>query len=232
MYTDNIFIGTRRNIPYVWAYMILGQVVAISVASSLFFAVILVSNPIANKEPSNNLKRSLCLSTIGGIVTVIVSPYVATTSAFMVNLLIMHILLVFPLIHLQESSSSSSTTFNLVLYTLAASANFSIYVNQWCRCLDTLIPLSKNLLHDIYHQIITTFFHHPAQSSISYDIVCMQFISVAWMWTYSKSEYKQIPIWAALLMVLTPLLSASVTLPLFLAGCEYKKLVTKEIKKM
>lgn len=225
--------GTRRKIPYVWVYMLLGQVVAISVAASLFFATILVYKPIVNREPSNGLIKSLFFSTVGGAATVILSPFVASTSAFLPNLLVMHILLIFPLVHLQNTSASKNKTiiYHIILYTLAAGSNFSIYVNQWFRCIDSLLVANssrQHLLHDIYSMIVDTFFHHPAQSSISSDIVCMQFISMAWMWTYSRSEFKGLPIWVLALIGLTPILSASVTLPVFLGCCEYKKLLIED----
>jgi hypothetical protein len=210
--------------------MILGQVVAISVASSLFFAVMFSYPPILNKHPSEKLLKSLTLSTIGGIITVIISPYVASTNAFMPNLLVMHILLIFPLtskkfIPLPATFSSIKTPLYIsTLYIFAAGANFSIYINQWIECLSTLQIQSNNFIYDIFYSLYSTFFGHPAQSSISSDVVCMQIITVAWMYTYCKSEYKSMPRWVIYLIILTPILSASVTLPLFFAGYEFNKL--------
>jgi hypothetical protein len=226
------YLGSRRRIPYIWAYMILGQVVAISVASSLFFAVMLSYQPIINKHPSEKVLKSLTWSTIGGIITVIISPYIASTSAFMPNLLVMHILLIFPLasykfIELPTFNSSIKTPLYIsTLYTLAAGANFAIYMNQWLQCLSTLQVRSNSILDDIFYMLYSTFFGHPAQSSISSDIVCMQLITLAWIYTNSKSEFGNsgVPKWVYYLMGLTSVFSASVTLPLYFAGIEYKKL--------
>ncbi|KAL9542523.1 hypothetical protein MBANPS3_008573 [Mucor bainieri] len=218
--------GTRRRIPYIWAYMLIGQVVAISFASSLFFAVLLAYAPITNKEPSPRLLKTLTLTSVGGILTVVLSPYVADTEAFMVNLLIMHVLLIFPLVYVESSSalsSKSASLYAIILYSLAAGANLSIYANQWFQCLATLAPLGQHTWYEIYHTALTTFFGHPAQSSVSSDIVCMQFISVAWMFTASKRDYPQVPSWVWILMAATPFLSASFTLPLFFAGYEYDR---------
>lgn len=206
--------------------MLIGQVVAISFASSLFFAVLLAYVPISNKEPSPRLLKTLTLTSIGGIITVVLSPFVANTDAFMVNLLVMHILLIFPLVYVESSStlsSKSASTYAIILYALAAGANLSIYANQWFACLDTLTPFDEHTWYAIYDTAITTFFSHPAQSSVSYDIVCMQFISVAWMYTASKRDYQNVPSWVWILIATTPLLSASVTLPLFFAGYEYDR---------
>lgn len=229
------YIGSRRRIPYIWAYMILGQVVAISVASSLFFAVMLAYPPVINKSVSEKLLWMLALSTVGGIITVIISPYVAATEGFMPNLLVMHILLIFPLaskkfIPLPAFSSIKTPLFIITLYTFAAGANLSIYINQWLVCLSTLEVQSNSFISDVYSMLLGTFFGHPAQSSISYDIVCMQIISIAWMCTSSKYQYKCIPSWVLGLLLLTPIFSASVTLPLFFAGCEYQNLTIKNSK--
>lgn len=215
--------------------MLLGQVVAISVASSLFFAVMLAYPPTINKNVSKKLLWTLSLSTVGGIITVIISPYVAATGGFMPNLLVMHILLIFPLaskkyIPLPDFSALSTPLFIITLYTFAAGANFSIYINQWLACLATLQVKSGSFICDVYTALIGTFFGHPAQSSISYDIVCMQIISVAWMLTSSKNHHKTTPSWVLGLVVLTPVFSASVTLPLYFAGCEYQNLTIKKNK--
>ena len=132
--------------------MLIGQVVAISFASSLFFAVLLAYVPISNKEPSPRLLKTLTLTSIGGIITVVLSPFVANTDAFMVNLLVMHILLIFPLVYVESSStlsSKSASTYAIILYALAAGANLSIYANQWFACLDTLTPFDEHTWYAI-----------------------------------------------------------------------------------
>lgn len=217
--------------------MILGQVVAISVGASLFFAVMLSNQPVRNKRASPKLLKALTLSTVGGIITVIVSPFVAETGGFMPNLLIMHILLVFPLVALNyipgtEFTSTKTGLHVMALYLLAAGANFSIYIHQWIECLTVLEVESNSFIYDVFHKLFTTFFGHPAQSSISYDIVCMQIISMAWMYTESKNAFKHMPNWCAYLLLSTPVLSASVTLPLFFAGCEYELISVKKKDKI
>ncbi|KAI8051404.1 uncharacterized protein B0P05DRAFT_562621 [Gilbertella persicaria] len=200
--------GNRRGIPYIWAYMLLGQVVAISVASSLFFAVMLAYTP--TQEPSYGLLKRIAACVVGGLITVILSPFVAEGDGFMPNLLVMHILLILPLMRSNTTPQKPSQAI-MMMYTLAAGANLAIYVNQWFECIFSLSSFSLSGMLDAW---ITVFFHHPAQSSISSDIVCMQLISIAWMWTQHTS---------ILLISLTPIFSASVTLPLHFAWTEYQK---------
>lgn len=213
--------------------MLLGQVVAISVASSLFFAVMLCYQPVVNKHPSDKVLKSLACSTIGGIITVIISPYVATGSGFMPNLLVMHILLILPLasrcklIELPTFNNSIKTPLYIsTLYTLAAGANFAIYINQWLECLSTLEIRSNSILDDVFYMIYSTFFGHPAQSSISSDIICMKIITMTWIYTQTKTTTVSTSnnSWAYYLIAFTPIFSASVTLPLYFAITEYKKL--------
>ncbi|KAG2233961.1 hypothetical protein BDF21DRAFT_450291 [Thamnidium elegans] len=226
--------GYKRGIHHIWAYMILGQVVAISVGSSLFFAVMLSHQPIPYRQAPSKLLTSLAVSTIGGIITVIISPFVAATEGFMPNLLVMHILLVFPLVALNylpaiEYTSNKTGLSVMALYLLSAGANFSIYVHQWIECLSVLEVQSNSFICDVFNKLFSTFFAHPAQSSISYDIVCMQIISVAWMYTQSKHIFNSVPCWIIALMLSTPILSASVTLPLFFAACEYETFSVQKI---
>ncbi|KAI8994552.1 hypothetical protein BDB01DRAFT_846590 [Pilobolus umbonatus] len=214
--------GARRQLPYLWAYMLLGQVVAISTSAALFFAVMISYQPIAKSNPSFTSLYTLCISSVSGIITVVISPYVASTELFMHNLLIMHLLLFLPLINQKYIQISDMKIHVLIisLYIFAAGTNLVIYVNQWLQCIVTT-PRSDHIISDLIHQLISTFFAHPAQSSISYDIVCVNVISIAWMLTHVKSYTSR---WVYMTILLTPLLSASVTLPLFLATTEYRLL--------
>ncbi|CEP17449.1 hypothetical protein [Parasitella parasitica] len=196
--------------------------------------MLLTFEPITNKEPSSRLLKTLTFTSVGGILTVVLSPFVADTDAFMANLLVMHILLIFPLVYTESStslSSKSASAYAIVLYSLSAGANLSIYANQWFNCLATLAPFNQHTWYQVYNTAITTFFGHPAQSSVSYDIVCMQLISIAWMYTASQRDYKHVPGWVWVLIVATPLMSASFTLPLFFAGYEYGKATQTSAKR-
>ncbi|OBZ88829.1 hypothetical protein A0J61_03121 [Choanephora cucurbitarum] len=203
--------GHRRQIPFIWAYMLLGQVVAISFASSLAFAVILAYP--ASKEPSDDLLKRIVLCIVGGLGTVVLSPFVAKGEGFMLNLLTMHILLILPLFQTKTSSTKQPMVI-MMIYVFASGANLMIYLQQWYQCLSSLSSFWPST---ILEQLITVFFHHPAQSSISSDIVCMQLITMTWIWIHRRTPY------ALPLLVMTPLLSASVTLPLFFSLMEYQK---------
>ncbi|KAG0163722.1 hypothetical protein DFQ28_011318 [Apophysomyces sp. BC1034] len=211
--------SVRRGIRYPWAFMLLGQVVAISVASALFFAVAWTM-PRFQYAPSRTSGAVLMLSVIGGCVTVVMSPFVANTVYFMPNLLVMHALLIFPLVSNTEPDETEKRKHGshlvMTLYTAAAGANFAIYV---AHCFECLMTLSS--IWDILPQLVCTFLAHPAQSSISADIVFVNLISIAWIVVNGRET------WHWYVAGLTPFLSASVTLPLFLAGQEYDLIAFK-----
>jgi hypothetical protein len=217
-------LAQRRNIPFPWAYMLLGQVVAISFASCLFFAVMAALPSRAAGNTQFNAPVTAFCSAIG-IATVLISPFVATSSAFMPNLLAMHAVLIVPLIlpeRLLRPYTSRQSLALAAIYLFAAGANFANYLQQIFSLLAT--SESKNLIQ----LMVNILYSHPAQSSIGWDIICVSLFSVAWMIADSRSLDR--PKSAAhlgvsqkvayILSICTPFLSISTTLPLYLAWRE------------
>ncbi|ORZ18518.1 hypothetical protein BCR42DRAFT_411062 [Absidia repens] len=204
--------GSRRRISHIWAYMVFGQVVAISTSSALFFAVCLLhqTQPVLTTTTNINTKTTpswiliglLFLVSMGGLITVERTPGLTASDEFLPNLLLMHGLLVLPLIYLAISNNTMTATAAttdegetstqqqqqrkqrnmksyaiIILYTVGAIANMYLIFEQWRRTVDltTAHPL------DIISNLARVFLQHPAQSSISSDVVCVHVISVAWM---------------------------------------------------
>lgn len=98
--------GRRRNVEYLWVYMLIGQIVAISFAQSLFFAALALSPAVLPRAPAPNeplgpppgqtfvLVGSVVVSAIG---TTLV-PARVSSSLFLPILLGIHFLAVLPLI--------------------------------------------------------------------------------------------------------------------------------------
>ncbi|KAI8339593.1 hypothetical protein BC941DRAFT_490450 [Chlamydoabsidia padenii] len=219
--------GYRRQIPYVWAYMIFGQVVAISTSSALFFAVCLAyqqhnNNNTSSVTPSWALIGSLFISSIGGLITVQRTPQLTDSDDFLPNLLIMHGLLVLPLVYLATTTrtlsgkGSYAKSYTIIaLYTIGSVANLYLISQQWTR---TIMTVSTP--QEILTQLFKTFLQHPAQSSISSDVVCVYVISIAWMLLNTSSP----SLLVYSLVIFTLFLSPSVTLPIYLAVDEYRRL--------
>ena len=74
--------------------MLLGQIVAISVACNLFFTLLSVTEP--KRGARLYARPTLWLSVLASLITVAISPYTDETT-FLPNLLVMHVLLIIPL---------------------------------------------------------------------------------------------------------------------------------------
>jgi hypothetical protein len=217
------FAAQRRNIPYVWAYMLLGQVVAISFAACLFFAV-MCCLPI---KPTGTIAFNVPITAICaaiGTATVIISPFVATSSGFMPNLMLMHAVLVVPLTlpsdWLQPYTTRQSRGL-AAIYLFSAGANAVNFLQQ-------LIVAIMTAKTQLIPEMISVFFGHPAQSSIGCDILCVNIFCASWMIVDSRSldrpkqglNSKMSRKIAYILYASTPVLGISTTLPLYLAWRE------------
>ncbi|KAH9974509.1 hypothetical protein BJV74DRAFT_953770 [Russula compacta] len=105
--------GREYNVKHVWAYMLLGQLVAISVAANLFFLALppaAAATAENSKKPAErgaaavSAKRTrtvppvLWLSVLASLATVFLVPHSLRHDYFLSNLLVMHALLVIPLL--------------------------------------------------------------------------------------------------------------------------------------
>ena len=200
--------------------MLLGQVVAISTASALFFAFVLAFPKTDLAGPSRRLAATLFICVFGGVITVVVSPFVAMSEGFLPNLLVMHILLIFPLLPSKPViyNYTEQSIFVTGIYTLSAGATLSICVHQWILCF-----VETGSIYGTLVSMVDIFFAHPAQSSISSDVVWVHILCMTWMLVDRLSKVKNgtaisLPVLA--LFFLTPILTVSVTMPLYLAYSE------------
>ncbi|CAO3598855.1 unnamed protein product [Absidia cylindrospora] len=227
--------------------MIFGQVVAISTSSALFFTVCLLyqTQPVlttttnTKTTPSWILIGLLFLVSMGGLITVDRTPGLTASDEFLPNLLLMHGLLVLPLLYLAITNNATiaATTDErkkstqqqhhhlksyaiIILYIVGAMTNMYLISQQWRRTVDltTTHPLA------IISNLVRVFLQHPAQSSISSDVVCVHVISVAWMLVDARTARTvTVPFWPVIsLVACTPILSPSVTLPLYFAIHEFR----------
>lgn len=163
---------------------------AISVASNLFFAAVILHRPssssreqdpkLAPPKPkpvpkgASAAKQTLVPSRVYvpillSHLTILISPTVAAPDSrwFLPNLLIMHLLLVVPLLNLtapsvRTKSSIPAHTFYFLLAALALVPRAQTYLS-----LSKLSLSGPGLPEGLW----STLHEHPAQSSIGYDIV-------------------------------------------------------------
>lgn len=227
-----LFSGKRHNIKHLWAYMLLGQIVAISVAANLFYLACLLAQPPTLKSDIRSAKAGprLWLSVLLSLVTVAISPMTSQRS-FLPNLLVMHSLLFVPLLpghttfmegNLPAKEGDSTTNedteeekFSIrvkYLYRIVQLASAAIHIRT---ALTTVKYLQQGSFGSHIAEAAWKVLHsHPAQSSIGWDVVWTSISFVAWIATRPahpthSSKYITMPY----LLFATPIASVGVTAP-------------------
>lgn len=168
---------------YIWAYMLLGQVVAISVASNLFYYALAVSRAPTPKSTAA-LSRpvvppELWLSVLLSFAAIAYMPYTTSTS-FLPTLLVMHALLVIPLLYLPSQRTHSSWNIPLrSLYLTVAAMSLALHAAALNTALQSM-PAAERTVQGVFQSVVDTLYYHPAQSSIGWDIVWTTGSFVVW----------------------------------------------------
>lgn len=185
--------------------MLLGQIVAISVASNLFYIAVLVfssSTPTSTTASPLSITPSFYIVFSVSLLTITASPTLAYTNGFLENLLAMHAVLFLPFISPAIISQPITTESLALIYAGIETGSFFLRVKSYADVLSIplisstflfspsqyLLTLSSSLssplfsekLHALPNSIITTLYSHPAQSSISWDIVWTSVSFIAW----------------------------------------------------
>lgn len=216
--------------------MLLGQVVAISVAQNLFFAALSLAprskRPVTANTPDDlagpartsdtHASWTLILSVLTSLFTVGVSPRVISTPYFLPNLLLMHVLLILPLVPLPTRISSLSLG---RLYTYTAIIPLRLRLPTYTTLLAGRELSPEGLrawLPEMFNTAYTTLFAHPAQSSIGYDVLFASLSFIVWMAleNHRMGENKVGWVWVAGLASMTPLVGVAVSGGLYLGARE------------
>jgi hypothetical protein len=148
--------------------MLFGQLVAISVASNLFF---LALPPKAEMKLRASTQKTvpavLWLSVLASLLTVFLVPHSLRHNYFLTNLLIMHALLVIPLLHPVASARLHIRTRTLyqIIALLAVIARLRT-------------TLSMMTGRSTLWAVLTS---HPAQASIGWDVVWTTITFLRWI---------------------------------------------------
>lgn len=162
--------------------MLLGQLVAISVALSLFLtALSLRPRSPAGMAKTRSAPPSLYLPLFAAMSTVYFVPSTIGKPNFLSNLLMMHGLLVIPLLPLSSGSSEETKKrrpFDIsfpTLYVLLIAIAAFLHGSNTLQVIRSL-PAGTSLATCLYNQV----FKHPAQSSISLDVVWVAITLGCW----------------------------------------------------
>ncbi|KAJ7158055.1 hypothetical protein C8R46DRAFT_1165229 [Mycena filopes] len=207
--------GRRHNVKFIWAYMLLGQLVAISVASNLFYLALVLAPP--PPPPSNRRSTplrapvALWLPVLLSLATVATSPFTSDTS-FLPNLLLMHSLIVLPLLApdrlfpLGETKSSFDMSLK-TLYILVFGGALALHTRVTGQALgDPAVSVTDFALKawDVLHS-------HPAQSSIGWDVIWTSISFIVWLVLQPNLQGRMVT--GVYLLLATPLVSVGVLAP-------------------
>lgn len=206
----HLFAGTRYGIKHLWAYMLLGQIVAISVASNLFYLALILSPKLITKHKSYRNKASprLWLSVLISLASVAATPF-TSRQTFLPNLLLMHALLFAPLL----STTTSTKRFSIGTATLYRIIQFAALAIRLRTVLNAMVFLNYAGHSGPTHPATAAWIilnSHPAQSSIGWDIIWTSISFILWQLTSSTSS-EFLP--TMYLILATPLASVGVTAP-------------------
>ena len=158
--------------------MLLGQLVAVSVASNLFYLALFLASTWQSPPSSRNIPKTtplyVSLPVLISLLTVAVSPF-TDEHTFLPNLLIMHGLLVVPLLpFLSYPVKSTRFSINIrTLYILITIIALVLRTKTIHIAIGSLTPTSNvsDLTRVFNKAIYETLYSHPAQSSIGWDVL-------------------------------------------------------------
>ncbi|KAJ7746323.1 hypothetical protein B0H16DRAFT_1726503 [Mycena metata] len=223
--------GRRHHIKLIWVYMLLGQFVAISVASNLFYLALVLAPRLPSPSSSHGLSSlpapvALWLPVLLSLGTVATSPFTSEHS-FLPNLLLMHTLIILPLLvpdrlfPLAQASAETKSHFAIslkTLYIIVFGAALVLHARATGQAAgDPLVSVRDFALKawDVLHS-------HPAQSSIGWDVIWTSISFVVWLVLHPELQPQVLPsssttrgrfLTVMYLTMVTPLLSVGVLAP-------------------
>jgi alpha-1,2-mannosyltransferase len=173
-------IGRKRDIKFIPAYMLLGQMVAISVALALFLTALSL-RPATKPTPYCPLSLYLPLFTAG--LMIVALPHQIDTDHFLSSLLWLHGILLFPLIPWYTTRDVTMKKRKLdlrpsMLYCALVGVALVVHGINAQRVINTASSNTSTL-----RQLYNTIFSHSAQASISLDVVWVAMILAFWWMT-------------------------------------------------
>ncbi|KAL5360178.1 hypothetical protein BJX96DRAFT_149876 [Aspergillus floccosus] len=179
-------MGRRYNCSHVWAYMLLGQIVAISFAQNLFVATLLVSAPLQQKQhDSASWSPPLLLEVAPVAVSLlgaIVVPYVVDTPYFLPVLMVPHFLLFIPgllsprILPSGLGSTMRNTTTYVTIFKWIAGVAVMILSRSTYE-----VSLNSDSASNIAKRLVGVMHEHPAVSSVSWDVVFCAVTVAMWI---------------------------------------------------
>lgn len=152
--------------------MVLGQLVAISVAIALFLAAMYTHEP-TSVRPKAGVVLWACL--LGALVTMVFMPQFASTEKFMLGLLAIHSAVMVPLLFVPRSGKVLlGMSWKVLIPLLAILSAVVALINT-----DEVIrKLGRR--QSVFDHLYEVAASHPAQSSVSFDVVWVAITFATW----------------------------------------------------
>ncbi|GAA5943141.1 uncharacterized protein JCM15063_005215 [Sporobolomyces koalae] len=229
--------GRRLGIKHLWAYMLIGQLVAVSFAQSLFFAAITLAPRVLPQAPVGRplgppagQSWTLVASVVSGAIGTALVPARVSTDKFLPLLLAVHTFAILPLLEALPQPRvrlpPSRFYFNYAFIALRL---------RW-DTISQLVDVTKltaapKRIPAVFSGLLVREWHvlneHPAQSSISWDVIFASLTAMAFMWwdnaTQSEAELKVPYELVTLFTVSTPIVGIQSSIGMYLAIREGKR---------
>ncbi|KAJ5779292.1 hypothetical protein N7457_007012 [Penicillium paradoxum] len=171
--------GRRYRIPHVWVYMLLAQFVAVSFASNLFFATILVSQRPNKKDVTFTWSPPLIFELLPvtlSLLDTVAVPIFAHKKEFMPLLLAPHLLVFVPCLLGPSVSSKATkaqgdqTTRRYVVFIQSIGAAFVVLQAYFTALM--LQDIGSDVSYvEVARLLLDAIYAHPACSSVSWDVI-------------------------------------------------------------
>jgi hypothetical protein len=188
--------GVRRGVKHTWAFMLLGQVVAISFATNLFLLAVLLSPPAPPPPSSTGIYRNRwmgpwLINLLTVVATVLPAYWLGTedyyhTPEFMTVLLMPHVaLLIMPFTRLLLPAK--------YLTDNGVKSADDVYKYLWATTIVSAILLELKTTLAVYSWsglsgIRHALFEHPAVSSVGFDVIFCWITWIVWWKTQSHTS--------------------------------------------
>ncbi|GAA95968.1 uncharacterized protein L969DRAFT_53805 [Mixia osmundae IAM 14324] len=211
----------RRQIRHAWLFMLMGQMVAISVASSLFFAAWLAATSTTIPMKDTRLLTQICILAVASVLFVpgTITPKGAQSN-FLPVILGMHAIIISPLVwRAREPSSPANEQRLRGTYLVSALMSGLIHLVNYVAVFERVTDQPDLLARTgrVMQLLEETISIHPAQSSITWDTIMTSAVACLWILIDVRKQPLSSILSAVGLVLATPIASAGVTVPLYLA---------------
>jgi len=171
-----IDVAREKGIKRAWLYMFIGQMVAVSYASALFWAVCeTMPSPRNPQKLTTHASWKLVWTTIAATIASFGLYWTVSTSYFLYLLLIIHSLLFLPLFDDDDKPSSAITISQLY--------GINMFLSLVLHCGNSYLLYKTEGFGALWNVL----YEHPAMSSVGWDVICCAIIGII-----GTEGYKQI----------------------------------------